>query len=175
VVVGRDVEQFALEVVRRVLHVDVEEYDIGPRQAAVDALIHYPDGRSGAIEVSSVGPQSEAQITNALAGRARRHVPGLRRAWTAQVPRDFHPAGLSQLDAAVLRCETEQVDRFDDATDELTTGPDEAAVSGRCPQSVPHGWATSRPCRSRRAAGPRLPPSTRPLPVGARARLGRRR
>ena len=75
--VSSSVEQSAFEVVRQVLGVSVEEYDIGPRQRAVDALLHYPHGGTAALEVSSIGPADEARITNVLDGGTRRAVDGL--------------------------------------------------------------------------------------------------
>jgi hypothetical protein len=103
--VNRSVEQFAFEVVRQVLDATVEEYDVGSRQSAVDGLIHYSDGRTAALEVSSIGPEAEARIINSLDGRAKRSVTGLRQTWFAEVPRDFHPADLVRIDHAVLHCE----------------------------------------------------------------------
>ncbi|MGI5506296.1 hypothetical protein [Lentzea sp. CA-135723] len=55
-------EKFAFAVVGKVLGVTVEEYDVLGRRAAVDALLHYPDGRIAALEVSSLGPPEEARV-----------------------------------------------------------------------------------------------------------------
>jgi hypothetical protein len=105
--VDRAEEQFAFETVRRVLGLVVEEYDIAGRRSAVDALLHYPDGRSAALEVSSIGPEDEARISSMLARRDqhRRVVAGLARSWIVSVPRSFHPRDLRALDKAILRCD----------------------------------------------------------------------
>lgn len=99
-------ERFAFDVVGRVLGVTVEEYDTAGRQNAIDALLHYPDGRAAALEVSSLGPSDEARITNVLAaGAQRRTISGLTKSWMVQIPRDFHPSGLRTVDQMLLRCE----------------------------------------------------------------------
>lgn len=102
----RSDEKIAFEVVRRVLGVRVEEYDVNGRQKAVDALLHYSEGRVAALEVSSLGPPDEARITNVLdAAKWQRSANGLRNSWTVTVPRDFHPADLTKIDQAIQRCE----------------------------------------------------------------------
>lgn len=109
--VARPEEQFAFETVRRVLGVEVEEYDIGKRQNAVDALLHYPDGRTAALEVSSIGPEDEARISNVLARpkEYRRAVAGLTRSWIVSVPSSFHPADLGVLDEVILACDQQGI------------------------------------------------------------------
>ncbi|WP_156757007.1 hypothetical protein [Actinokineospora pegani] len=99
-------EQFALAVVGRVLGLSVEEYDVDGRQGAVDALLHYPDGRVAALEISSLGPADEARIMNVLDRHGyKRSVPGLSGSWITQVPRDFHPGNLRLLDEVLRHCE----------------------------------------------------------------------
>lgn len=99
-------EAFALAVVGRVLGVKVEEYDVDGRQAAVDALLHYPDGRVAALEVSSLGPGDEARIMNVLDKQGhKRTIDGLVSCWVTQVPRDFHPGKFRLLEEALLHCE----------------------------------------------------------------------
>jgi hypothetical protein len=109
--VARPEEQFAFETVRRVLRVEVEEYDIGKRQSAVDALLHYPDGRTAALEVSSIGPEDEARISNVLARphEYRRAVGGLKRSWIVSVPSSFHPRDLPLLDQVIARCDQQGI------------------------------------------------------------------
>lgn len=48
------------------------------RQGAVDAMLHYADGRVAALEVSSIGPSDEARISGVLGcrGQSRRVVEG---------------------------------------------------------------------------------------------------
>ena len=100
-------ETFARAVVGHVLGVSVEEYDINGRQAAVDALLHYPDGRpTAALEVSSLGPSDEARIMNVLdKTRYKRVVAGLSSCWVVEVPRDFNPGKFRLLDDALRHCE----------------------------------------------------------------------
>lgn len=120
------VERFAFEFVGRVLGVRVEPYDVAGRQRAVDALLHYPDGHTAAVEVSSVGPESEARITNVLAAGAQTRRPvGLEHTWMVQVPRDLHPVELRKVDEMVLECERRgfatlaELAEHDAAADEL--------------------------------------------------------
>jgi hypothetical protein len=99
-------ERFAFAVARRVLAARVEPYDIGGRQRAVDAIVHYPDGRAAALEVSSIGPEAEAGILQYLASRGDcKTIAGLRRRWLVEVPRDFHPADMRKVETALRWCE----------------------------------------------------------------------
>lgn len=109
-------EQFAFNVVGRVLGAEVEHYDRDGRQGVIDAVLHFPDGRQAALEVSSIGPQDEARITGALnAQHHRRDIPGLSRVWSVDVPSDFRPRDLPLVDAALLRCERSGFGSLDDA------------------------------------------------------------
>ncbi|MBN6040002.1 hypothetical protein [Amycolatopsis sp. 195334CR] len=103
----RSDEQAAFAVVERVLSARVEPYDLGDRPNVVDGLLHYPDGRTGVLEISSLGPQAEAAITAVLADRAKSRytVAGLRNNWIVTVPRDFPPRDLKGIDALLLTCE----------------------------------------------------------------------
>ena len=49
-------ERLAFAVVGAVLDVTVEPYDRNGRQRAVDAILHYADGKKAALEVSSISP-----------------------------------------------------------------------------------------------------------------------
>jgi hypothetical protein len=99
-------ERFAFEVARRVLTATIEPWDIGGRQRAVDAMVHYPDGRAAALEVSSIGPQDEAAIMHYLASRGQcKTIPGLRHTWIVEVPRNFHPADMRKIETALRSCE----------------------------------------------------------------------
>src|SRR4051812_36901253 len=60
-------ERVAFEVVRRVLRVEVEHYDTDGRQGVVDALLHYPDGRVAALEVTTLAADGRQQL-DALLG-----------------------------------------------------------------------------------------------------------
>jgi hypothetical protein len=48
-------EKLAYEVVRRVLGADVEHVDDNRTRGHYDAVIHYPDGRTAALEVTTIG------------------------------------------------------------------------------------------------------------------------
>lgn len=100
-------EQVAFDIVGRLLGVEVEHYDCHGRTKAVDALLHYEDGRTAALEVSSLGPIVEAEISNVLyRDRAwRRRTDGLTRSWLATVPRTLRARQLAGIDRAFLRCE----------------------------------------------------------------------
>ncbi|MET9634619.1 hypothetical protein ABZX92_44965 [Lentzea sp. NPDC006480] len=111
-------EAFALAVVGRVLGVNVEEYDVDGRQAAVDALLHYPDGRIAALEVSSLGPVDEARIMNVLDKQGhKRTIKGLSSCWMTQVPRDFHPGKFRLLEGALLHCDDRGITDLKDAVE----------------------------------------------------------
>lgn len=100
------IEKLAFAVVGRTLGVHVEHFDTCGRRGAVDALLHYPDGRVAALEVSSLGPQQEAEISGVLNGSGYRRAPkGLRGLWIASVPRDFKPVHLRALEQGILACE----------------------------------------------------------------------
>src|SRR3984957_14123297 len=99
-------EQFAFAVVGSVLAVTVEAYDICGRQGAVDAILHYPDGRTAALEVSSIEPEDEPGLTKYLGRKGHcKNIAGVARKWLVEVPRDFHPADLRKIDKVLLRCE----------------------------------------------------------------------
>ena len=105
-------EAFAFAVVGNVMAVDVEPYDGHGRQNAVDALLHYPDEHSAALEVSSIGPEAEAHLTAVLNGEPRT-IEGLRRTWFVTVPRDVPPKRLTKINQTLLRCEELGADRLD--------------------------------------------------------------
>jgi hypothetical protein len=111
---SRPDEHLAFKVVGKVIGADVHLWDVNGRQRAVEAMIvHHPGGRIAVLEVSSIGPQDEAQITGHLAKSGhRRNIPGLTRVWWVQVPRDFRPRDLPLIDAALLRCEELGFDRL---------------------------------------------------------------
>ncbi len=56
----------AFDVARRVLGVTVEHYDTAGRQGAVDAILHYPDGRTAAFEVTRLAGPGELQLDSIL-------------------------------------------------------------------------------------------------------------
>ncbi len=126
----RSDEQFAFAVVERVLGVRVEPYDLGGRQNAVDGLLHFPDGRIGVLEISSLGPEAEAAITGVLANRAKRRytIDGLRSTWLVTVPRDFPPKNLKGIDALLLECERNDATSLEHLYEAAVLGQVSAAV-----------------------------------------------
>lgn len=99
-------ERLAFAVTGAVLGVRVEPHDRGGRQRAVDAILHYADGRKAALEVSSTGPDSEAPIQHYLGQRGySRTVTGVTGTWVVQLPRTFHPADMRQVEEELRRCE----------------------------------------------------------------------
>jgi hypothetical protein len=126
-------EDFAFEVVGHLLGAQVQPYDVAGRQNAVDAVLHYTDGRDDAVlEVSSIGEQDEARIRNVLkkAGN-RRVIPGATRLWFVHVPSDLAPAELELIDGLLLLCERHGLDRFPAQALPLMQNRDALALWGR--------------------------------------------
>jgi len=106
-------EKFAFSVAAQVLTATVEPYDIRGRQRAIDAIVHYPDGRAAALEVSSIGPKREAPILQYLADTGHcKSIAGLRRRWLVQIPRNFHPADMRKIEMALHWCEEDELDHL---------------------------------------------------------------
>lgn len=59
-------EKAACAIVRRVLGVEIEPWDVYGRQNAVDALLHYPDGRVAAFEVSKLAADGAIHLDSLL-------------------------------------------------------------------------------------------------------------
>lgn len=113
----RPEERFAFAVVARVLAVTVESYDVRGRQGAVDAILHYPDGRTAALEVTSIGPDTEAGIISYLGARGYcKSVAGVTRKWIVQVPRNFHPADMRKIEKVLPRCEASGAENLSELT-----------------------------------------------------------
>jgi hypothetical protein len=100
-------ERAAFELVPGVLKtVRLEPYDHGGRQGAVDARLHYPDGRVAALEVTSAAGEGVRQLY-ALLGEEFETLPNPGNwMWSATVD---HPRDLPELAARcgriILRCE----------------------------------------------------------------------
>jgi hypothetical protein len=93
-----------------VLGIRVEPYDRDGRQRAVDAILHYADGRKAALEVSATGPDREAPIQHYLGKRGRsRTIAGVSGTWVVQLPRTFHPADMRKVEERLRRCEERKV------------------------------------------------------------------
>jgi len=88
---GRDrAEAAAFETVPAILGARLEEYDHSGRQGAVDALLHYPDGRIAALEVTSVAAPGRRQLHALLNANRTLPNPGTW-TWSATIddPRDL--------------------------------------------------------------------------------------
>jgi len=99
-------ERLAFAVVAAVLGVTVEHYDREGRQRAVDAILHYADGREAALEVSATGPDSAVPIQHYLGQRGHsRTIAGVAGTWVVQLPRTFHPADMRKVEEGLRRSE----------------------------------------------------------------------
>jgi hypothetical protein len=99
-------ERLAFAVAGVVLGVTVEWYDRCGRQRAVDAILHYADGRTAALEVSATGPDSEVAIQHYLGQRGHsRTIAGVAGTWVVQLPRTFHPAHMRNVEEGLRRFE----------------------------------------------------------------------
>ncbi len=77
-------ERFAEEVLRRVLGVEVTGRDDGSAARMADVLFKLPDGRLGALEVTTIG-ERDALEREAIAAKMDWHVTGARWAWMIHV------------------------------------------------------------------------------------------
>ena len=101
----RPEEQFAFEVLRRVLGVEFTEFDDNTRPRQVDALFIRPDGGEGALEVTTIGDPA-AIATESSAARRDWSVAGARWAWCVWCGPDTRLDALRiHLDSLVLSCE----------------------------------------------------------------------
>ena len=138
-----------------VLGATVEPYDRDGRQRAVDAVLHYADGRKAALEVSATGPDGETPIRHYLGQRGHSQtVPGVTGTWIVQLPRTFHPADMRKVGEELRQREERGVRLLSELT---ATGVDLGGASrpGRA----------RRPHRGRRLASPlRLASDSGPAP-----------
>jgi hypothetical protein len=106
----RSEEQFAEEVLRRVLGIHVTQRDDGSARRMADALFHLPNGREGALEVTTLG-EEEALEREAIAGKKDWHVDESTWAWMIHVGSGVVMRDLERhLSALVLACERNRVD-----------------------------------------------------------------
>ncbi len=106
----RSEEQFAEEVLRRVLEIDVTQRDDGSARRMADALFQLPDGREGALEVTTLG-EEEALEREAIAAKKDWHVDESTWAWMIHVGKGVLMRDLERhLSALVLTCERHRVD-----------------------------------------------------------------
>jgi hypothetical protein len=82
----RPEERFAEEVLRRVIGIQVVQRDDGSADRMPDALFRLPDGRHGALEVTTIG-QRDALEREAIAAKTNWRVDGSKWAWMVHVGR----------------------------------------------------------------------------------------
>lgn len=101
----RHEERFAEEVLRRALGIVVTQRDDQSIARMVDALFMLPDGRRGALEVTTIGDR-EALEREAIAANRDWHVDGTEWAWLIHVGAGVSIRDLERhLPALVLACE----------------------------------------------------------------------
>lgn len=162
----RPEETLAFAVVATVLPVRVEQYDRDGRQGAVDAILHYTDGRAAALEVSSIGPDDEAAIMNYLGIRGHwKSIAGLTRRWLVQIPRDFHPADMRKIDKVLPCCESHEAERLSDLAgkypevDDLLQQGLRASAAGPIDVTAARAYFTLSPIGGFSGNGPESLPS----------------
>src|SRR6185369_4405865 len=99
-------ERAACLVAERCLGVTAEAWDVGGRVGAVDAMLHFPDGRTGALEVTTVAGEGALQTANLLARDENSWPTSGVWCWTINVgsPRDL-PQLRSCYQRIILACE----------------------------------------------------------------------
>lgn len=124
---GRPEERYAAEVLRRVLGVEVAHEDDGSSPGMVDALFEYPDGRLGALEVTTLGDR-RAMEREALTAKRDWAVEGAAWAWMVHVGDGVDLRDLAKhLPVLIRECEEIGV-------------TDPRQVRGARTQSVAHTW-----------------------------------
>lgn len=103
-------ESAAFGLVPRYLDVAVEPYDHSGRQAAVDALLHYRDGRVAAMEVTSAADDGRRQLHALLADKYETLPNPGEWTWSATVehPRDL-PELAERCGRIILTCEAQGI------------------------------------------------------------------
>jgi hypothetical protein len=109
---------------------ELEHYDHSGRQGVVDALLHYPDGRTAALEVTSAAAEGQRQLDSLL--RRKDKKPANPRQWTwmatVKTPRDL-PDLAERAGRIILRCEALHITTAETAS-HLTDDPDFAWLLG---------------------------------------------
>lgn len=124
-------EAAAFMYVHAIVGARLEEYDHSGRQGAVDALLHYPDGRIASLEVTSTAADGQRQLYALLAANETLPNPG-NWTWTASIddPRDF-PELLNRVESLILKCEARGITHPEHAYDQAFAGdPDFAWIVG---------------------------------------------
>jgi hypothetical protein len=115
-------ETAAFHYVPAILGVRLEEYDHSGRQGAVDALLHYPDERVAALEVTSAAADGRRQLYSLLNANPTLPNPGSW-TWSATIddPRDF-PELLERVERIIVKCEANGVTHPEHAYDLALAG-----------------------------------------------------
>src|SRR5690348_11419406 len=98
-------EAAAFHYVPAILNVRLQEWDHSGRQGAVDALLHYPDGRVASLEVTSAAADGRRQLYSLLQANQTLPNPG-NWTWSASIddPRDF-PQLVDRSEQIILKSE----------------------------------------------------------------------
>ena len=137
-------ERFAEEVLRRTLSIEVTGRDDGSAPRMPDVLFCLPDGRKGALEVTTIGVE-QALEREALAAKSEWYVTGASWTWMIHVGAGVDMRDLRRhLSTLVLACEREGVA---DPRQMLRQAPDGEAFEWLTRSEVRmHGFGgTSRP------------------------------
>jgi hypothetical protein len=103
---SRPEEDAAFGVVSRALGVAVDKYDDGSEPGMVDGVFVLPDGRRGAVEVTTVGHEAAIQSEQLLARHHGWQDAALRWSWRVTIPAGVRVAELRQrLPQALAQCE----------------------------------------------------------------------
>lgn len=99
-------EIVAFELVRRYSGARLEHYDHSGRQGVVDALLHFPDGRTAALEVTSAAAPGQRQLDSIRRSHDTQPINPGQWTWIATVrtPRDFADLR-DRAGRIILRCE----------------------------------------------------------------------
>lgn len=120
-------EDAAFFYVPAILGVELEPWDHSGRQRAVDARLHYPDGRIAALEVTSAAGDGRRQLYALLEAHQTLPNPG-NWTWSATIddPRDF-PELLERVERLVLKSEAKGLRQPEYAYDEAFGGDEDFA------------------------------------------------
>jgi len=109
--------------------VRLEEYDHSGRQGAVDALLHYPDGRVASLEVTSAAAEGRRQLYALLERTPTLPNPG-HWTWSATIddPKDL-PDLLERVERIIITSEAQGITRPEHAYERAFAGdPDFAWI-----------------------------------------------
>lgn len=141
----RDEEAACFEVFRRVTGFAVTPHDHSGRQAAVDGMVEYPDGRTAAVEVTSLAADGRQQLESLLAADSFKWTCQASWRWLVSIgdPADV-PRAKRILHKVVTSCEAqgasrpEQLDwRTRDADEDLTWAADGSVIFHGIPTQAP--------------------------------------